>query len=81
MMRRTARTILASMLLAAMLLTGGGTVATAAGSANCVGQHVSAMAQTYGGMQAATNAHNAMHGTDLSVGEHQAHIRSEMCGR
>ena len=44
---------------------------------NCVGQHVSEIARTYGGMAAATAAHNEMHGTDLSVGEHLAHIRAE----
>ena len=44
---------------------------------NCVGQHVSEMARMYGGMAAATAAHNEMHGTDLSVGEHLALIRAE----
>jgi hypothetical protein len=39
------------------------------------------MAQEFGGMAAATAHHNEMHGTDLGVGEHQAHIRDEMCGR
>lgn len=54
--------------------------ATHAAAANCVGQHTSEMAREHGGMRAATKHHNAMHGTDLGVGEHAAHIREE-CGR
>lgn len=54
--------------------------ATRAAAANCVGQHTSEMAREHGGMRAATEHHNDMHGTDLSVGEHAAHIREE-CGR
>ena len=44
------------------------------------GQHTSEMAREHGGMRAATEHHNEMHGTDLGVGEHAAHIREE-CGR
>jgi hypothetical protein len=47
---------------------------------NCVGQHVSEVAQTYGGMAAATAAHNAAFDTELSVGEHLALIRAECAG-
>lgn len=32
-------------------------------------------------MRAVTEHHNEMHETDLTVGEHTAHIREEMCGR
>jgi hypothetical protein len=81
----TIRRLLAGAALTVALLVGGVGTAAAAGSdgvpANCVGQHVSAMAQEFGGMPAATAHHNEMHGTALSVGEHQAHIRDEMCGR
>ena len=78
------RLLIGTALMAALLI--GGSSAAAAGpassaSANCVGQHVSEMAREHGGMAAATSHHNAMHGTDLSVGAHQAHIRDEMCGR
>jgi hypothetical protein len=45
---------------------------------NCVGQNVREVTQTYGGMAAATAAHNELHNTDLGVGEHLAFIRA-MC--
>jgi hypothetical protein len=81
----TTRTLLAGAALTAALLVGGGSTAVAATdgptASNCVGQHVSAMAREHGGMAAATAHHNDMHGTDLSVGEHQAHVRDEMCDR
>lgn len=81
----TPRRLLVGAVLAGALMLGGGSAVVAAGPdgtpANCVGQHVSAMAQEFGGMAAATAAHNDMHGTDLSVSEHQDHIRTEMCGR
>ena len=74
-------------LAAAVLATG--LMMTGAGSAgagpengapnNCFGQHVSEMAQKHGGMAAATAQHNAMHGTDLSVGEHMAMMRDHGC--
>jgi hypothetical protein len=77
----TIRRLLAGAALTVALLVGGvGTAAAGSDGvpANCVGQHVSAMAQEFGGMAAATAHHNEMPGTDLSVGEHQAHIRDEM---
>lgn len=81
----TTRRLLAGAALTVGLLVGGIGSVAATGSdtvpANCVGQHVSAMAQEFGGMAAATAHHNAMHGTNLSVGEHQAHIRNEICVR
>jgi hypothetical protein len=70
--------------LAAALVTGGGGLVAAKPKdgtpANCFGQHVSAMAREHGGMAKATAHHNAMHGTNFSVGEHQAHMRAEVCG-
>jgi hypothetical protein len=47
---------------------------------NCVGQHVSMMARMHGGIAAATEHHNQMHGTDWTVQEHMAHVR-EMCNQ
>jgi hypothetical protein len=76
--------LIVSTALAAVLIAGGGSVAAGANdsvSASCVGAQVSMMAQMHGGMAAATDHHNEMHGTDLTVGQHQAHIRDEMCGR
>jgi hypothetical protein len=78
------RLLIGAALMAALLI--GGSSAAASGpdsgpAANCVGQHVSEMAREHGGMAAATAHHNDIHGADLSVGEHQAHIRDEMCGR
>lgn len=56
-----------------------GTPLTSAGSpANCTGQHVSMLARAHGGMAPATAHHAAIHETELTVGEHEAHIR-EMC--
>ena len=81
----TTRRLLAGAALAATLLVGGVGAALAGGDgdtpANCVGQHVGAMAREHGGMAAATAHHNDMHGTDLGVGEHLAHIRAGHCGR
>lgn len=81
----TARTLRLGTVLVVALLIGGGVDGTAGSDgstpANCVGEVVSAMAREHSGMAAATDHHNEMHGTDLSVGEHQAHIREEMCGR
>jgi hypothetical protein len=80
----TTRSALVGVALSAALLIGGGTTIAAPGDGspmNCVGQHVSMMARDHGGMAAATAHHNAMHGTNLSVGEHQTHVRTEMCDR
>ena len=72
------------MLTVALLVGGLGpmplTATHAAAEANRVGQHTSEMALEHGGMRAATEHHNAMHGADLGAGEHAAHIR-ETCGR
>ncbi len=74
----------ASAVLIVALLAGGlGSMplaATHAAEANCVGRHTSEMAREHGGMRAATEHHNDIHGADLGVGEHAAHIREE-CGR
>ena len=79
------RLIIAGALSAALFVGSGAAVATAGSNndmpANCFGQHVSMMARMHGGMASATAHHNEMHHTDLSVGEHQTHIRNEMCGR
>jgi hypothetical protein len=79
------RKLLVGAVLAAALVTGVGGAVTASPSddapASCVGQHVSMMARMHGGTAAATAHHNRMHGTNMSVGEHQAHVRDEMCGR
>jgi hypothetical protein len=81
----TMRKSMIGVALAAALVAGGGGLVAASprdgAPANCFGQHVSAMAREHGGMAKATAYHNAKHGTDLSVGEHQAHMRDEMCGR
>jgi hypothetical protein len=79
------RRLIAGTALAVALTVGVGSAAAAPPPddmpANCMGQHVSMMAQMYGGIAAATEHHNDMHGTNLTVGEHLAHIRIEMCGR
>jgi hypothetical protein len=79
------RKLLVGTALSAALLTGVGGVFAASPTddtpANCFGQHVSMMARMHGGMAAATKHHNEMHGTTFTVGEHQAHMRDEMCGR
>jgi hypothetical protein len=46
---------------------------------DCVGQHVSMLAQEFGGMEVATEHHNLEHGTDWTVAEHLAHVQ-ELCG-
>lgn len=79
------RSFLAGAGLAVALVAGAAGVGPLAAPAapranNCVGQHTREMAREHGGMRAATEHHNAMHGTDLTVGEHAAHIREE-CGR
>lgn len=45
---------------------------------NCFGQLVSTMARMHGGIGQATAHHNAMHNTNLSVGEYLEHVRA-MC--
>lgn len=76
------RTLLIAVALGVGLAAGstGATIVSAQSltPANCVGQHVSMMAREHGGMADATAHHNGMHGTDLTVREHQAHIRA-MC--
>jgi hypothetical protein len=75
------RWITGGALTMALLVGGTGAVAAAgaAPEAACFGQHVSAMAREHGGMANATEAHNTAHGTDLTVGEHQAHLREMGC--
>jgi len=78
------RTMVAGAALALASLVGGGGVLAADGASGCAtpngfGQHTSEMARMHGGMAAATADHNAMHGTDLSVGEHQQMMLG-MCG-
>ena len=79
------RLVAAGFLLSIALLAGDGGVtpraAVRAAEANCVGRHTSEMAREHGGIRAATEHHNDMHGSDLSVGEHAAHVRVEMCGK
>jgi len=77
----TYRARLAGISLAAALLIGGGATALAGpGNGtpnNCFGQHVSEMAQEYGGIAAATAED---HG-DMTVGEHMAMMREHhQCG-
>lgn len=79
------RALVTGAALSAMLLIGGGGATTADGNHPCdagpngFGQHTSQMARHHGGIAAATAHHNAMHGTDLSVGEHQRMMRAG-CG-
>lgn len=79
---RKHRVLAAATIVAALAAGALGATArpVAAAESDCVGQHVSEMARTHGGMAAATEHHNAMHGGDLGVGEHLALIRAECAG-
>jgi hypothetical protein len=68
--------------LSLALLIGGTTTAAgpACDSPSSFGQHTSELARMHGGTAAATAHHNAMHGTDLTVGAHQQ-VMHAMCGK
>jgi hypothetical protein len=82
-MEMDARKLFATVALTGMLVVGGAGAATAAGpnqpDESCFGQHVSMMAREHGGMAKATAHHNEMHGTNYTVAEHLAHMRSMGC--